>query len=76
MRVMYQSGEVYLSLTREEVDHIYENKGTPVPIGIRTLKILHEDVSDCVKAHWSNVEVWEAIDEHLQSHKSKSKSKK
>ena len=57
MRVTYQSGEVYLSMTKEEADHIHENKGKPVPIGVRTLKILHEDVSNCVKAHWSNVEV-------------------
>ena len=63
-------------MTKEEVDHLYKNKGTAVPIGVRTLKILHEDVSNCVRAHWSNVEVWEAVEEHLQSHKSKSKSKK
>ena len=48
MRVTYQSGEVYLSMTKEEADHIHENKGKPVPIGVRTLKILHEDVSNCV----------------------------
>ncbi len=76
MRVTYQSGEVYLSMTKEEVDHLYKNKGNAVPIGVRTLKILHEDVSNCVRAHWSNVEVWEAVEEHLQSNKSKSKSKK
>ena len=76
MRVMYQSGEVYLSMTKEEVDHLYKNKGNPVPIGVRILKILHEDVSNCVRAHWSNVEVWEAVEEHLRSNKSKSKSKK
>ena len=76
MRVMYQSGEVYLSLTGEEVDHLYKNKGKPVPIGVRTLKVLHEDVSKAVLHRWSNIEVWEAIEEHPQSHKSKSKSKK
>jgi hypothetical protein len=76
MRVTYQSGEVYLSMTKEEVDHLYKNKGNAVPIGVRTLKILHEDVSNCVRAHWSNVEVWEAVEEHLRSNKSKSKSKK
>ena len=73
MRVTYQSGEVYLSMTKEEGDHIYENKGKPVPIGVRTLKILHEDVSNCVKAHWSNVEVWEAVEEHLRSQKNTTK---
>ena len=58
---MYQNGEVFLSLTRDEVDHIYENKGKPVALGIRTLKVLHEDVSKAVLHHWSNVEVWDAI---------------
>lgn len=69
MRIMYQNGEVFLSLTRDEVDHIYENKGKPVPIGVRTLKVLHEDVSKAVLNHWSNVEVWEAIEDHLESQK-------
>jgi len=76
MRVMYQSGEVYLSLTGDEVDFLYKNKGKPVPIGVRTLKVLHEDVSKAVLNHWSNVEVWDAIEDHLQSHKSTSKLKK
>jgi len=40
------------------------------------LKVLHEDISKAVLSHWSNVEVWEAIEEHLKSHKNKSKSKK
>jgi hypothetical protein len=71
MRIMYQNGEVFLSLTRDEVDHIYENKGQPVALGIRTLKVLHEDVSKAVLHHWSNVEVWDAIEEHLESHKRK-----
>ena len=76
MRIMYQSGEVYLSLTGEEIDHLYENKGKPVPIGVRTLKVLHEDVSKAVLNHWSNVEVWDAIEDHLESQKSKSKLEK
>ena len=51
MRIMYQNGEIFLSLTRDEVDHIYENKGKPVALGIRTLKVLHEDVSKAVLHH-------------------------
>jgi hypothetical protein len=43
---------------------------------IKMLKVLHEDISDCVKAHWSNVEVWQAIEEHLASQKSISKKEK
>ena len=73
MRVTYQSGEVYLSVTKEEADHIHENKGKPVPIGVRTLKVLLEDVSNCFKAHWSNVEVLEYVEEHVRSQKDTTK---
>ena len=65
-----------LSLTREEVDHIYENKGRPVKMDIRQLKVLHEDVSKAVLSHWSNVGVWQAIEEHLASQKRTSKNRK
>ena len=37
--------------------------------GLVKKEVLHEDVSNCVKAHWSNVEVWEAVEEHLRSQK-------
>ena len=76
MRIMYQSGELLLSLTRDEVDHVSKNKGTPVKMDIKMLKVLHEDISKAVLNHWSNVEVWDAIEEHLKSHKNTSKSKK
>jgi hypothetical protein len=76
MRIMYQNGELLLSLTRDEVDHVSESKGTPVKMDIKMLKVLHEDISKAVLSHWSNVEVWEAIEEHLKSHKNKSKIKK
>ena len=45
MRIMYQNGELLLSLTRDEVDHVSENKGTPVKMDIKMLKVLHEDIS-------------------------------
>lgn len=73
MRIMYQNGELKLSLTKQEIKHIVDNTGSPVTMDIKMLKVLHEDISDCVKAHWSNVEVWEAIEEHLASQKSISK---
>ena len=76
MRILYQSGELKLSLTRQEIDHVVEHTGTPVTMDIKMLKVLHEDISDCVKAHWSNVEVWQAIEEHLASQKSISKKEK
>ena len=73
MRIIYQSGELKLSLTKKEIKHIVDNSGSPVTMDIKMLKVLHEDISDCVKAHWSNVEVWQAIEEHLASQKSISK---
>ena len=76
MRIMYQNGELLLSLTRDEVDHVNKNKGTPVKMDIKMLKVLHEDISKAVLNHWSNIEVWDAIEEHLKSHKNTSKSKK
>ena len=76
MRITYQNGELLLSLTRDEVDYVSKNKGTPVKMDIKMLKVLHEDISKAVLNHWSNVEVWDAIEEHLKSHKNKSKSKK
>ena len=55
MRIMYQNGELLLSLTRDEVDHVSKNKGTPVKMDIKMLKVLHEDISKAVLNHWSNV---------------------
>ena len=76
MRIIYQSGELKLSLTKKEIQHIVNSSGNPVTMDIKMLKVLHEDISDCVKAHWSNIEVWEAIEEHLASQKSISKKEK
>lgn len=64
MRITYESGELNLSLTHEEVDHIYKNKGKAVKMDISWLKTLHEDISKCVLAHWSAVEVWDALESH------------
>jgi len=74
MRIVYQSGELYISLTHAEVDHIVENKGKPTKVDISWLKILHEDISKCVMAHWSAVEVWDALESHQKTAISKSKS--
>ncbi len=76
MRITYLNGELMLSLTKEEVDHVYENKGRPVKMDIGQLKVLHEDVSKAVLSHWSNVGVWQAIEEHLASQKDTTKKEK
>jgi len=31
------------------------------------LKVLHEDISKCVMAHWSKVEVWDALESHQKT---------
>lgn len=57
MRVAYQEGKLILSLTKDEVDHVYENKGASVEIPIGNLKMLHEDISKAVLQHWENIQV-------------------
>ena len=64
MRITYDNGKLNLSLTNEEVDHIADNKGRSIPMDISWLKVLHEDISKCVMAHWSKVEVWDALESH------------
>lgn len=76
MRIIYQSGELKLSLTKQEIDHVVENTGTPVTMDIKMLKVLHEDISKAVLNHWSNVEVWEALESHQKYVNSKTKTRK
>ena len=76
MRIVYQSGELYVSFTHAEVDHIVENRGKPAKMDIRWLKTLHEDISKCVMAHWSAVEVWDALESHQKTVKDTTKEKK
>ena len=76
MRISYLNGELMLSLTNEEVDHIANNKGRSIPMDISWLKVLHEDISKCVLSHWSKVEVWDALESHQKIIKSTSRNKK
>ena len=34
MRVTYQDGKIYLSLTRSEVKQVHENEGRPIELDI------------------------------------------
>ena len=76
MRITYINGELNLSMTRDEAEHVYKNKGRSVKMDISWLKVLHEDISKCVLAHWSAVEVWDALESHQKTLKSTSKIKK
>ena len=51
-------------MTHDEIEHVYKNKGKSVKMDISWLKVLHEDISKCVLAHWSAVEVWDALESH------------
>lgn len=76
MRITYNNGELNLSMTHNEAEYIYKNKGRSVKMDISWLKVLHEDISKCVLAHWSAVEVWDALESHQKTLKSTSKTKK
>jgi len=67
MRIVYQDGDLYLSLTKAEVKNVSENNGTPIRLDLGNLKVLHEDINKAVMQHWSKVEVWEALEEHARS---------
>lgn len=76
MRITYNNGELNLSMTHDEAEYVYKNKGRSVKMDISWLKVLHEDISKCVLAHWSAVEVWDALESHQKTLKSTGKSKK
>jgi hypothetical protein len=57
MRICYQGGKLYLSLTRNEVKEANENVGMPLQLDIGNLKVLHEDISQAVLQHWNQVDV-------------------
>lgn len=76
MRITYQDGILRLVLTREECQRAYDNIGTPIDLPIGNLKMLKEDVHKADMAHWSKVEVHNAIEEHQLSYNRKSKNKK
>lgn len=57
MRISYQDGKLYLSLTRNEVKEANENVGMPLQLDIGHLKVLHEDISQAVLQHWTQSNV-------------------
>jgi hypothetical protein len=75
-RIVYQDGKLYLSLTREEVKEAQDNLGRPIELDMGQLKVFQEDIHKAAMAHWSKVEVYNAIEEHQRSNKSTTKKKK
>ena len=64
MRITYQDGKLFLSMTKSEVNYVHENIGRAVEIPIGELKILHEDISKAVLQHWTKVEVKREVKMH------------
>ena len=52
MRITYQDGRLFVSLSDEEVDTFYKNKHKTVEIPIGYLKVLHEDITQAMHRAW------------------------
>jgi len=63
MRVTYQDGKLYLSLTRSEVKQVHEDVGRPIELDIGNLSILHEDVSKCVVQYLRYIQMKKELSE-------------
>ena len=63
MRVTYQDGKLYLSLTRSEVKQVHDDVGKPIELDIGNLSILHEDVSKCVVQYLRYVQMKKELSE-------------
>jgi len=63
MRVTYQDGKLYLSLTRSEVKQVHDDVGRPVELDIGNLSILQEDVSKCVVQYLRYVQMKKELSE-------------
>ena len=63
MRVTYQDGKLYLSLTRSEVKKVHDDVGKPIELDIGNLSILHEDVSKCVVQYLRYVQMKKELSE-------------
>ena len=52
MRITYQDGRLFVSLSDEEVDTFYKNKHKTVEIPTGYLKVLHEDITQAMQKAW------------------------
>jgi hypothetical protein len=75
-RITYQDGRLYLHLTKEEIQRASEDISMPVELPIDQLYVFKDDIQKAYMAHWSKVEVFQAIREHQVFQKSTSKKKK
>ena len=76
MRIVYQDGRLYVSLTKEEIQQAQDSIGMPLELPIGQLKIFQEDIHKAAMAHWSKIEVPRLVMEHQRSLNSTPKKKK
>lgn len=57
MRIVYQEGRLYVSLTRDEIKQASDSIGMPLELPIGQLKIFQEDINKAVLQHWTKIEV-------------------
>ena len=63
MRITYQDGKLFLSLTRSEVEQVYDDVGRPIELDIGNLSTLHEDVSKCVVQYLRYIQMKKELSE-------------
>ena len=63
MRVTYQDGKLFLSLTRSEVEKVQEDLGKPIELDIGNLSILQEDISKCVVQYLRYIQMKKELSE-------------
>ena len=63
MRITYQDGKLFLSLTRSEVEQVHDDVGKPIELDIGNLSILHEDVSKCVTQYLRYIQMKKELSE-------------
>ena len=76
MRIIYQDGRLYVSLTKEEIQQAQDSIGMPLELPIGQLKVFQEDIHKAAMAHWSKIEVPRLVMEHQRSLNSTPKKKK
>ena len=64
MRIVYQDGRLYVSLTRDEIKQASDSIGMPLELPIGQLKIFQEDINKAVLQHWTKVEVKREVEKH------------
>jgi len=64
MRILYQDGRLYVSLTRDEIKQASDSIGMPLELPIGQLKIFQEDINKAVLQHWTKVEVKREVEKY------------